>query len=182
MLKLKTAPVVEPVLNTDVQVYLRLDSTAYNTTLTNYAIMARRQAEEYTRRAFITQTWYLMLDASEVLEVIKIPRPPLVSAVITTYDDAGTPTTQPFASYTADTYREPGRIYLNPGYTWGYTRERNGMLIEFVAGYGAASTNVPVDIIMAITEAAALYYNSGEVGELPTKVINRLDPYQVKYL
>jgi uncharacterized phiE125 gp8 family phage protein len=182
MLKLKTAPIVEPVLNTDIQTYLRLDSTAYNTTLTNYAIMARRQAEDYTRRAFINQTWYLMLDAWEIPDVIKIPRPPLVSATITTYDDNGTPSTQAPASYTVDTYSEPGRISLNPGYAWNYTRDLNGMLIEFVAGYGAASTNVPVDIIMAITEAAALYYNSGELGYLPRKIQDRLKPYQVIYL
>jgi len=182
MLKLKTGPAAEPVLNTDVQTYLRLDSTAYNTTLTNYEIMARQQAEAYTRRAFITQTWYLMLDSREINEVITIPRPPLQSATILTYNDAGAPTAQDAASYTVDTYSEPGRIYLNPGYTWNYTRDRNGMLIEFIAGYGAAATDVPADIKMAITEAAAIYYNSGELGYLPRKVQDRLQPYQVIYL
>jgi len=144
--------------------------------------MARMQAEAYTRRAFITQTWYLMLDSREINEVISIPRPPLISATILTYNDAGTPATQDAASYTVDTYSEPGRIYLNPGYTWNYTRERNGMLIEFIAGYGAAATDVPADIKMAITEAAALYFNSGEVGNLPDKVKDRLKSYQVMYL
>jgi len=182
MLKLKTAPASQVVLGTDVQEYLRLDSTAYNTTLGNYVTMARMQAEAYTRRAFITQTWYLMLDSREINEEIKIPRPPLQSATILTYNDAGTPAAQDAASYTVDTYSEPGRIYLNPGYTWNYTRERNGMLIEFIAGYGAAATDVPADIKMAITEAAAIYYNSGEVGALPTKVIDRLKQYQVIYL
>ena len=182
MLKLKTAPASEPALNTDVQAYLRLDSTAYNTTLSNYAAMARLQAETYTRRAFLTQTWYLMLDSREISEEIKIPRPPLVSATILTYNDAGAPTAQDAASYTVDTYSDPGRIYLNPGYTWNYTRERNGMLIEFIAGYGAAATDVPADIKMAITEAAALYYNSGEVGNLSDKVKDRLKSYQVIYL
>ena len=144
--------------------------------------MARMQAEAYTRRAFITQTWYLMLDSREINEVISIPRPPLISATILTYNDAGTPATQDALSYTVDTYSDPGRIYLNPGYTWNYTRERNGMLIEFIAGYGAAATDVPADIKMAITEAAALYYNSGEVGNLPDKVKDRLKSYQVMYL
>src|SRR5665647_3030915 len=90
MLKLKTAPASQVVLGTDVQEYLRLDSTAYNTTLGNYVTMARMQAEAYTRRAFITQTWYLMLDSREISEEIKIPRPPLVSATILTYNDVGT--------------------------------------------------------------------------------------------
>jgi len=182
MLKIKTAPINEPVAAADVRAYLRMDSTAYDTTLGNYTTMARRQAEEYTRRAFINQTWYLMLDSSEIGDIIKVPRPPLVSATITTYNDAGIPATQSAASYTVDTYSDPGRIYLNPGYTWNYTRELNGMLIEFIAGYGATPATVPIDITMAITEAAALYYNSGELGYLPRKVQDRLKSYQVIHL
>ena len=182
MLKLKTSPATELVEGSDVREYLRMDSTSYDDMLDNYAIIARRQAEEYTRRAFINQTWYLMLDSSKIRDCIKIPRPPLISATITTYNDAGTPTTQAAASYTVDTYADPGRIYLNPGYTWNYTRDLNGILIEFIAGYGELSSDVPTEITMAITEAAALYYNSGELGELPAKVKDRLKSYQVIYL
>src|ERR1035437_1033475 len=92
MLKLKTAAVAEPVLDTDVQTYLRLDTTEYNTPLGNYAIAARQAAEKWTRRSFVNTSWYFTLEDKEVMpDIITLPRPPLVSITeINTYDWAGT--------------------------------------------------------------------------------------------
>lgn len=182
MLTLKTAPLVEPVLGSDVRAYLRMDSTAYDTVLGNYATAARQAAEKWTRRSFIDTSWYLMLEDYEVYpDIIKLPRPPLDSiTTITTYDWAGVGHVQDPLSYVTDTYSEPGRVFLNIGRIWNVPRrQNNAMLIDYKSGYGAAATDVPMDIKLAITETAAWWYNSGEITDIPQKVTERLQPYRV---
>ena len=59
---LVSAPATEPVSLAEVKSYLRIDGTADDAVLTILIASARRSAEEYTKRAFITQTWQLTLD------------------------------------------------------------------------------------------------------------------------
>jgi uncharacterized phiE125 gp8 family phage protein len=183
MIKLKEGPAIELVDGTDVQTFLRMDSTDYNTRLAEMAIAARIMAENYTRRAFITQTWELMLDYKDVFknyDYVMLARPPLQSITsITTYNDVGAGLVQNATSYFADVYSEPGRAVLKTGYVWNYTRMHNGMLIEYVCGYGDAASDVPQDIIDAITEAAAYFYTQGTTGVLPPDVITKLQPYRI---
>lgn len=185
MIKIKTPSAVESVSGADVRGYLRMDSTAYDTTLDMFATSARTMAEEYTHRSFTTQTWYLLLDANQVTDTIQLARPPLQTvSSVKVYNDAGTLSAAiDSASYSIDTFNDPGWIILNPGYSWPYMREYNGMLIEFVTGYGAAASNVPAQIRMAITETAANWYNDDRSeSRLPSSALNKLKPYKVIYL
>jgi uncharacterized phiE125 gp8 family phage protein len=183
MIKIKTPPAIELVDGTDVQTFLRLDSSDYNDRLSEMATSARIMAENYTRRAFITQSWELMLDYSAVFknyDYIMLPRPPLQSITsIKTFNDVGAAHTQLSTSYYADVYTEPGRAVLNVGAVWGYCRQHNGMLVEYVGGYGDDVADVPQDIIDAITEAAAYFYTQGTTGVLPPDVITKLQPYRI---
>jgi uncharacterized phiE125 gp8 family phage protein len=183
MIKLKTAPAAEPVAGTDVQTFLRLASTDANTRLANYAITARTQAENYCKRSFINQSWELMLDACKISDTIKLPRPPLVSVTSVKYYDVNhAEATQNSTQYQLDTYSEPGRLIIKTGYVWGAgvaLRDKNALLIEYVAGYGAAGTNVPQDIKDVIIEAAAYYFNEGKIGTLPEDSLKKLQPYVV---
>jgi uncharacterized phiE125 gp8 family phage protein len=183
MIQIVTPPAVELVDGTDVQTFLRLDSDDYNDRLQQFATSARIMAENYTRRAFITQTWQLMLDYKDVFknyDYIVLPRPPLQSiANITTYNDVGTSIAQNDTSYFADTFSEPGRAVLKTGYTWNYTRMRTGMVVEYVCGYGDTADKVPQDIQDAIMEAAAYFFTQGTTGVLPPDVITKLQPYRI---
>jgi uncharacterized phiE125 gp8 family phage protein len=180
MIKLKTAPATDVAVALDVRTFLRMSSSAADATLLELAQAARQYAEDFTRRAFITQTWQKALDYKDVKDAIWLPRPPLRSIVsITTYNDIGAATVQDAASYTMDTFSEPGWVELLTGYTWGYIRELNGMLIEYTAGYGAASA-VPLPIKRAIIELAAYWFSEpASMGTIPPMTEKKLRPYIV---
>lgn len=180
MIKIKTDPAAEVVSAADVRAFLHLTSTAYDTTLGNLSVAARQLAEHYTRRAFISQTWQRVLDESEMTETIKLPRPPLQSIVsVTYYDTANTVHTLDPAYYTYDTFSDPGWLVLNVGYSWPSTREYNAFVVEYISGYGAGPSNVPMAIRTAITEAAAYSFVNGKMGELPEDSKLKLQPYKV---
>ena len=181
MIKLKTAPESDLVAAYEVRDFLRMSSEDYDDTLLLYAQAATKQAEDYCRRAFITQTWQLMLNSTQVKDIITLPRAaPLQSITsVKVYNDAGTATTESASLYFADTYTEPGRIILYPTASWRYTRDLNGMLIEYVCGYGDFDTDVPTPIKTAIIEAAAYGYVNGKIAELPEDTLQKLKPYRV---
>jgi hypothetical protein len=171
-LRIKTVPATEPVSLTDAKLFLRVDSTADNDLITTLITTARQIAEDYTLRAFITQTWNLWLDrfpwgrkepwwdgvveasqrilnggASEII----IPRPPLISVThLKTYNDANTATTYSADNYIVDTTSQPGRLFLENGAVWPTDlRAAKAIDVEFVCGYGAAA-DVPAAIKHAI--------------------------------
>jgi len=163
-LKLYAAPASEPVTLAEVMAQCRVDLSDESTVLTGFALAARETVEVISRRALITQTWELVLDAFPSSDTIELPRPPLQSVTSITYiDEDGVSHTFSSASYLVDTYGEPGRIVLKEGYTWPSTtlQSANGVVIRFVAGYGAAAA-VPEKYKLAIKLLAAHWYENRE--------------------
>jgi uncharacterized phiE125 gp8 family phage protein len=122
-----------------------------DTYITSLIIVAREQAEAMTRRALITQAWYLYLDQWPKEPFIKIPLPPLQSITGITYTDVdGNEST--FTDYTADIVREPGRAVLKYGCSWPSVKLNpvNPICVEFICGYGATSASVPESIRAAM--------------------------------
>ncbi len=77
-----------------------------------------------------------------VKRFIGIPRSPLQSVThLKTYDTADAAATFAASNYFVDTASEPGRLALNSSAVWpaASLRPVNGIEIEFLAGYGAAS-------------------------------------------
>lgn len=101
---------------------------------------ARQVCENLSRRAFITQTLELVLNAFPSNE-IDLPRPRLQSVTSIKYlDSDGVEQTLSASGYVVDTDSEPGRVYLAYGESWPTTRDiQNAVRIRYVAGYGAAS-------------------------------------------
>lgn len=176
-------PTTEPLTLAEAKAHLRVDG-ADDDTLINSLIMATRMmAEEYTRRAFITQSWRLWLDAFPgdeqggwwdgvqdgptaliVKRSINLPRAPLQSVtVVQTYDDANNATTFLSGNYFVDTGSEPGRLALRNSAAWPQQgRAVNGISIDFVAGYGAASA-VPQPLKQGmLAHMAQLYEQRGD--------------------
>jgi uncharacterized phiE125 gp8 family phage protein len=183
MIKLKAGPEVEPVVGSDVQTFLRLDSTDYNVRLGQMAKAARIACENYTRRAFITQTWQLTLNIDQIRDTIKIPRPPLHAIrsikIFRTKDDM---VYQNPAHFNTDIVSEPGCVFLKIGYAWGLgvaMRNHQSMIVEYIAGFGDSPDDVPQDIKDSITETAAYYFTQGTTGVLPPDVITKLQPYRI---
>jgi uncharacterized phiE125 gp8 family phage protein len=167
----------------DVALFLRLDSDDYNDRLQQFATSARIAAENYTRRAFITQTWVKMIDIQEIKDRIIIPRPPLQQIDnITFYTTADATVLQDPTQYNIDSNSEPGNIFLKIGYAWAKgiaLRNYDCMAITFDAGYGDLASDVPQEIRDCIIEAAAYYFTQGTTGVMPADVITKLQPYRI---
>ena len=188
---LTTAPAVEPVTAAELQTFLRETSTGLpDAEAEAFIAQAREWIEEKTGLALINQTWTLALDQwprqdhsgiwwSGVREgviadlqdpanlaSVYLPRYPLSSITsITTYAENSDSTVITVAdTFDVDTYQKPGRITLMSGVAWPVAlRANNAIVIVYVAGYGAAASNVPAGLKRAVMQlAAALYSNRGD--------------------
>lgn len=193
-LSLVSAPAIEPIDLTQAKDHMRVDIN-YDDGLIRAMVEAARVYVEQTilNRALITQTWDLYLDQWPAGGIIHVPRPPLQSITyVKYYDDDGTENTFASSSYQVDTTSEPGRIALNVGESWpGNTlRSVNGILVRFVAGYGAAATAVPGPIRQSILLLAGDLYENREnsvvgsgisVNAVPTSAQMLLSSYRIPY-
>lgn len=185
-LSLVIAPASEPISTAEAKTHIRVEHSADDTLIGNIITISRQAAELYTGRAFITQTWNMFLDHWPLehktpwwngvrdLPVdyytsntsIEMPLAPLQSIThIKTYDDADSATTFASSNYFVSAYSgmdaKKGRITLRDGSTWPtYTRNADGIEIQFVAGYGSSSTDVPMQIRQAILEEIAFRYEN----------------------
>lgn len=176
-----TAAATYPVTLTELKAFLRVDTSDDDTMLNSMISAATDAAEQFTGRKFISTTMGLRLDgfnsvnddrflalgegvhdgAENVffgnLDAIYLPMQPVVSVTsIKTYDKANAESTLTSAAYRLD---GSGRIYLNDGYSWPVDlRNFEGVLVTYVAGYGASASAVPASIKQSITDHAAQMY------------------------
>lgn len=189
-LKLITAPAAEPVSASEAKSHLRVDTTADDTYIGTLITVARQNVESHLRRSLINQTWEVVLDAFPA-GVIRLPKPPLASVTSIKYtDDEGNESTYSSANYVVDTDTEPGRVVLKSGQTWPAVTlaAANGVRVRYVAGYGAAGSNVPQAIRQAILLVIGSLYENREdvlvaqgvsIGVLPFGVVALLAPYRI---
>lgn len=152
-LELYTGPTVEPLTATEAKQHLRVDHTDDDTLIESLIKAARRSAEVFQGRSYLTQTWKMYLDTFPCDKCIYLPFPPLQSVSSITYIDGnGDVQTLATSQYQVDAKSQPGRVILEPGYSWPATESGrvNAVIITFVAGYGATSASVPENIRHAI--------------------------------
>lgn len=149
-----TGPDCEPVSLAHAREHCRIDDSDNDGLLAGYILAARRYAENYTRRAFITQTWDATFDGDWPRErgmpAIWLPLPPLASVTSVTYvDDGGQTQTLPSDQYRVLTDGTFGRIVPADGVSWPTVRRQdNAITVRFIAGWDAAA--VPDEIRTAI--------------------------------
>ncbi len=188
-LTLHTAPVAEPISTAEAKSHARVDISADDTLIDDYIAAARRWAELYTRRQFVTATWDLTLDAFPLSDrcPIWVPLPPLQSVTSISYVDAdGQTQTWDAAEYLVDSKSEPGRILPAYGETWPVTRDQaNAVTVRFVAGYGLAAA-VPATLKTAVRLLVSHLYETREpiitgtiVAKVPLGVEAVLHAYRV---
>ena len=198
MLRLITAPTVEPLTLAEVKAHLRVDHTDEDSLIAIYLAAARANVdgpEGFLGRALVTQVWELVLDAFPENE-IKIPLPPLQSVDAIRYDDtAGNEQIVPTNNYFVDTVSEPGWVVGMKGSTWPTPMDAvNTVRIRFTAGYAPTNdsppdlrANIPFDIKAAILlHVGSMYENREEVvvggiiGQLPWGAEALLRPRRVQ--
>ena len=141
-------------------------TTAEDDLLTDIIQAAREHVEDITRRALLTQTWDLYLDAFPAEHFIKIPFGNLVSVTHLKYTDSdGDETTMTVSTdYIVETNGEGiGRIVLPYGVSWPtFTPySSNPIVIRFVCGWTTAAL-VPSKIRSAILLIASDLYENRE--------------------
>lgn len=144
-LKLTVAPENYPVTLEEAKAHLRLgDSTDEDPIVEALIAAATEQAEIFTARRFVEQTWKLYGDTFSQLTTcgsaaIQIPYPPLVEIdSVKYYDTQGTlRTLVEDTDYQVETFSEPARISPMPGTVWPSTEANklNAVEISFICGY-----------------------------------------------
>jgi uncharacterized phiE125 gp8 family phage protein len=200
------APSEEPVSLVDAKNHLRVDTdlTQDDVLIKLLIGAARRYAEMYCNRSFITQQWRLVLDSfpgnamygvpfgitfSLPGNAILIERGPVQSldSIIYTAMD-GAEVTMPAADWIAELSGGLARVTPRFGKIWPIPLPQIGAVkVNFTAGYGAMASDVPEGIRQWILlRVSSLYENReevavmqrGNVSPLPY-VDGLLDPYRV---
>lgn len=147
------------------------DATHPEDTLLTALIKAARQyVESFTGRALITQTWTLYLEQFPDCDYIELPYPELQSITSVKYRDsdwaeAADWTTWAATNYIAQTTGFRGRIHLAYGIDWPIFTEYPVDAVEIVqvCGYGAATTDVPENIRLAMLVLIGTWYEFREM-------------------
>lgn len=178
-----TAPTVEPVTLAEARNHLRVDTADDDALIQRCLVSARRWAEMYTRRAFVTQTWEAFYP--RWLQAFEVPLPPLQAVAQVSYrTSANVLLVVPPATYIVDVFSSPGRVVLASGQAWPGDSLWlvHPIAVRFTAGYGLAAA-VPDDIKSAILLMTGYLYEYREQAAhpapkaLPFAAENLLMPY-----
>jgi uncharacterized phiE125 gp8 family phage protein len=181
-----TPPTVPPVSLDETKRHLRVehgDDDAYITSLILVVTGHIDGPAGWLGRALVNQTLELRTDAFPCDE-IALPYPPVVSLSSVKYTDAdGVEQTVDVGDYVL-VGAPRGKIVLGYGEAWPSARwQHEAVRVRYVAGYGAAGSDVPAPIrhalLVSLTE---LYENRGDAGgsfTLPPAAERLLAPYRV---
>jgi uncharacterized phiE125 gp8 family phage protein len=176
---LKTAPAAEPVTLADMQAVMGVHDpadTLRDSVIESRITAARIMAEEFTRKAVISQTWELYASRFAPYFNLKMNLQSVVS--LKYIDTDGVQQTLADDQYLVDTVH--GCLYPAYGVTWPSVRsQHNAVVIEHVAGYGPNATDVPQNVLEAIKFLVAHWenYQPGIEGARITTI-----PYAVEQL
>lgn len=202
-----SGPAIEPVTLDEMDQFLRGDDsleTEDSGVLQSLIVSAREYVEFQTRRALITQTWTLYLDhypkvsdplgwwdgvrsgsieAGDQRSII-LPISPLQSVTsLSTFDTSNNETLFPADRYYLNITQSMGEVILNNGVVWPtFTRNRNGIKIVYVAGYGDLATDVPGALRTAIKLLVTHWYENREFTKIQSDMNQASAPLHVQSL
>ena len=176
-LSIYSEPSVEPVSLSEVKAILRIDSTDEDSLLTSLIETARLQCEQYTKRAFITQTWEIYQDGYDGADYIELMNLPIISIIsLTTYDTANIASIFDSSKYSLI----QDKLVLNEGEVFpSDLRIHFPIVTKFYCGHGAASQYVPEGIRTAIMYQIQALYEGCEPSQLNNKTKALLFPYKI---
>ena len=176
---IKTEPTTEPLTLVEAKAHLRVTCTEDDVYITTLIKVARKHAERFQRRSYITQTLELRMDRFPAY-LIELPRPPSISVTSIKYIDSnGDTQTLDASKYTTDFNSYVARVVPAFNEIWPTTRSViDAVTIEYVAGFGAAS-DVPETIKQAMLLLIGVWYENRE--PVIDGIINKI-PYTVDAL
>lgn len=163
-----TGPVVEPVSVEEAKDHMRVDLADDDALIAGLITAAREHLEGQARPqlAMITQTWQYVADGWPAGDTLVLRPWPLQSVTSVKYtDEDGTEATFSSSNYVVDTYGSPARVRLKTGVSWPTVtlQALNGLVVEFVAGYGNTSASVPQRLRQAILLLVSHWYENREL-------------------
>lgn len=164
MLKLITAPTVEPVTLAEAKLQCRVDLDDDDALIVGLIVSAREWCEAHDWRAYLTQTYELWLPNWPIGTAIQLPRPPLASVTkVEYYDTADMKYTLGTSIWTTDTISIPGAVQLKYNQVWPSTvlREYNAICVTYVAGWDSPA-DMPQRIRQAILLLVGHWYENRE--------------------
>lgn len=163
-LQLITEPAIEPVSLTEARVrvgWMEEDNT-HDELLYQLILSARREVEQYTRKALITQTWRLSLDGFEESKIY-LPRPPLISVTSIQYDpETGSAVTLVEGTdYEVITSSKPGYVMPVFNGVWPVARHYpDSVRITYTAGFGPEQSDVREEFRQLILGLVAFKFDN----------------------
>ena len=182
---LVTGPKLEPVTLEEIKDHIRISTTVSateDTLLLSFIEVARGYCEKYQGRAYLDQTWDLVLDDWPNGNIIDIPLPPLQTvSYVYYYGTGGTANTMTASTYIVDSNSEPGRVSLGYGEVWPSETLRpiNGVKVRFICGEGSVASAVSSGVKEAIKLIVGDLYEHREDTDI--KALLEV-PYGVKAL
>jgi len=143
-LKETIAPTIEPLDLLDVKTYLRVDHNSDDNLINSLILSARQACEKATGLSLINRSYNLYID-EWTSNSLFLPRPPLVSiSAINIYAEDGSSSLYAAINYFVDNNGFSPRIVLNSGaVTPLASRKANGIEIQYIAGYGILTSDIP---------------------------------------
>lgn len=159
---LLAGPAEEPVSLARAKAWLRVEDDAEDGLIESLVMAARIHLERVTGRALMTQSWRVVLDGWPGEGVVTLPVSPLIAlSGIRAYDAAGDATELALGQFSVDAHRTPAAVFV-PGTVAGMPvlRERRGIEIDYVAGFGTEPEDVPNDLVQAVKTLVGYWYEN----------------------
>jgi len=195
----------------EVKSHMRVDGTDEDTYITTLIRAATSLVEDYLERSLITQKWRKTWDGfpvftrssndwfngvreipvsfeSKTKNYLELNRGELISVEqLVTVDSGSNETVFSAANYYLNKNLRP-RVILNDGSSWPVSlRDHDSVYVDYTAGYGATSSDIPQAIKTAIAiVVTALYENRCPEGagnkEIAYLTMGMLGPYMIREL
>jgi len=179
-----TEPAGVPISAEDAKKHAQVEHTDDDGYIALLIQAATNYAENYTGRAFFTQTLTHYVDAFPIT-TFKLQRRPILSVASVTYVDANG-ATQTLAASQYKLSIPQGIVERANGVSWPATRlEADAVLLAYVAGYGDQNA-IPQALRQAIAMIVAHWYEARVpivtgtiVAKVPLHVESILDQYRI---
>lgn len=184
---LLAGPAQEPVSLARMKGFLRIEDEAEDGLIEALIAAARVHVESLTGRALLAQTWRVVRDGWPEGRAIRLPVSPMIELTqIRAYDAAGTAHRLDIEQFLPDGQAVPARIIM-PERIEGapVLRERMGIEIDYVAGFGSEPEAVPGDLLQSLMTLVAYWYEnrdavlvSGAGAAVPAGFERLVSPYR----
>jgi uncharacterized phiE125 gp8 family phage protein len=164
-----TEPAVEPVTVAELKTYGNLDPDSNTSLLESFITAARATLERSYDMALINRTMVAYWDEFPSEDELILPSFPVSAITSVQYYLSSVLTTWAATNYVTDFVSRPARIVKAYGVTWPTEDTRpNAVVVTATVGFGAAASNVPTALRMAIRAMALdMYENRNQFGDTP---------------